>query len=206
MTDGEKAAWAAATTDADGGVRREVLEVARPRRTTHLQADVRKARRLRRRQLGYKSGKKRGSMTDRGMVFVLSVRRRTAARRLGAGTTSPRTPACRRSATDRSSPRRGPGAGAKRVGQGDDVGAERADSRPLFGPGHQAADSDNDYQEVWHYRKDLLPKGVSYIQVDAVFVTKKGYGKDVLQRESDILTTLNAAKQKPSRSAKGSRP
>jgi hypothetical protein len=65
------------------------------------------------------------------------------------------------------------------------------------GPSTEAANSDNDYQEVWHYRRELLPKGVSYIQVDAVFVTKKGYGKNVLQRESDILTTLSAAKQKP---------
>ena len=65
------------------------------------------------------------------------------------------------------------------------------------GPGTEAPNSDNDYQEVWHYRRDLLPKGVSYLQVDAVFITKKGYGKNVLQRDSDILTTLSAAKQKP---------
>ena len=65
------------------------------------------------------------------------------------------------------------------------------------GPGVQAPNSDKDYQEVWHYRKDLLPKGVSYIQVDAVFITKKGYGKNVLQRDPDVLATLNAAKQKP---------
>ena len=38
---------------------------------------------------------------------------------------------------------------------------------------------------------------MSYLQVDAVFVTKKGYGSNVLQRESDILTTLSAAKKKP---------
>jgi hypothetical protein len=33
--------------------------------------------------------------------------------------------------------------------------------------------------------------------VDAVFITKKGYGKNVLQRDPDVLATLNAAKQKP---------
>jgi hypothetical protein len=65
------------------------------------------------------------------------------------------------------------------------------------GPGVQAPNSDKDYQEVWHYRKDSLPKGVSFIQVDATFITKKGYGKDVLQRDPDVLATLNAAKQKP---------
>ena len=38
---------------------------------------------------------------------------------------------------------------------------------------------------------------MGYLQVDAVFITKKGYGMCVLQRDSDILTTLGAAKQKP---------
>ncbi|HTR01564.1 MAG TPA: hypothetical protein VMN82_00085, partial [Thermoanaerobaculia bacterium] len=60
-----------------------------------------------------------------------------------------------------------------------------------------AAQNSIDFQEVWHYRKELLPKNVSYLQVDATFITKKGYGVEVLQRESDILTTLSAAKQKP---------
>ena len=65
------------------------------------------------------------------------------------------------------------------------------------GPGVRAANPDLNYQEVWHYHRDLLPKGVNYIQVDAVFITKKGYGKNVLQRDPDVLATLNAAKQKP---------
>jgi hypothetical protein len=65
------------------------------------------------------------------------------------------------------------------------------------GPGTEAADSSYDFQEVWHYRRELLPKGVSYLQVDATFITKKGYGVEVLQRDSDILTTLSAAKKKP---------
>ena len=65
------------------------------------------------------------------------------------------------------------------------------------GPGTQAADAEMNFQEVWHYRKELLPKGVGYLQVDATFITKKSYGMFVLQRDSDILTTLGAAKQKP---------
>jgi hypothetical protein len=65
------------------------------------------------------------------------------------------------------------------------------------GPGTQAPESNYDFQEVWHYRKELLPKNVGYLQVDATFITKKGYGMFVLQRDSDILTTLGAAKKKP---------
>ena len=77
--------------------------------------------------------------------------------------------------------------------------AEMASTNDHYvGPGTEATSTSKDYQEVWHYRKELLPKGIPYLQVDAVFVTKKGYGNNVLQRESDILTTLSAAKQKPS--------
>ena len=65
------------------------------------------------------------------------------------------------------------------------------------GPGTQAVETDKNFQEVWHYRKELLPKGVGYLQVDAAFITKKGYGMFVLQRDSDILTTISAAKKKP---------
>ena len=73
--------------------------------------------------------------------------------------------------------------------------AATATARPA--PARRRPSRHMNFQEVWHYRKELLPKGVSYLEVDAVFVTKKGYGTDVLQRESDILTTLDAAKQKP---------
>ncbi len=65
------------------------------------------------------------------------------------------------------------------------------------GPGTLAPESNMNFQEVWHYRRELLPKGVSYLEVDAVFITRKGYGIEVLQRDSDILTTLDAAKRKP---------
>ena len=64
------------------------------------------------------------------------------------------------------------------------------------GPGTQAPEAANNYQEVWHYRKELLPKGVSYHQVDVTFITKKGYGVNVLNRDSMTLTTLDAAKRK----------
>jgi hypothetical protein len=33
--------------------------------------------------------------------------------------------------------------------------------------------------------------------VDVEFLTKKGYGKNVLQREPQTLTTLEIAKKKP---------
>jgi NADH:ubiquinone oxidoreductase subunit F (NADH-binding) len=50
------------------------------------------------------------------------------------------------------------------------------------------------WREVWHYRRELLPKGIPYHQVDFEFVTKDGYGTNVLQRETQVLDTLEKAK------------
>ncbi len=138
--------------------------------------------------------KKRGSLTDRGMVFVL----------LGPPTYGGRRPI--KAGEDSSE-----AAGMSSVGSFDSMMAQHqaAAAGPISsgqqaaiadqhsGPGTQAAQSDNNYQEVWHYRKELLPKGISYLQVDVVFVSKKGYGSNVLQRDSQTLTTLDAAKKKP---------
>ena len=143
--------------------------------------------------------KKRGSLTDRGMVFVL----------LGPPTYGGRKPI-------RTGDDAGDAAGLSSVSSQAGaiaVGQARAEARAAgsklssgqiaaindrsSGPGTQAQEAANNYQEVWHYRKELLPKGVSYLQVDVVFITKKGYGVNVLQRESQTLTTLDAAKRKP---------
>jgi GWxTD domain-containing protein len=138
--------------------------------------------------------KKRGSLTDRGMVFVL----------LGPPTYGGRRRIQPGEDTAES-------AGMSSVGSFDATvaqhqaaaggktssGTKATIADQFSGPSKQAAQSDNDYQEVWHYRKELLPKGISYLQVDVVFITKKGYGVNVLQRESQTLTTLDAAKRKP---------
>jgi hypothetical protein len=64
------------------------------------------------------------------------------------------------------------------------------------GPGTRMTDSAANWREVWHYRRELLPGGVPYQQVDFEFITRKGYGTNVLQRDSAALTTLDAARQK----------
>ena len=211
MTDSEKAGWAAAATDADRAAFVEKFWKARnleddptfqptfEKRVAFADANF---------AVDDKSGKKRGSMTDRGMVFVLLGPPTYGGRkRIGSG-------------DDKSQ-----NAGMSSVGDHDSFIAQKQAQGQAYansqkanptssgkvsttqmaamndqytGPGTQAADSEMNFQEVWHYRKELLPKNVSYQQVDAVFITKKGYGVEVLQRDSDILTTLSAAKQKPS--------
>lgn len=111
---------------------------------------------------------KRGSLTDRGMVFVL----------LGPPTWGGRKP----------------------IKAGED--ADEQNGMRVYDPYTgafigMAPESNMNYQEVWHYRRELLPKGVGYQQVDIVFITRKGYGKNVLQRNPDTLTTLDAARRKP---------
>jgi GWxTD domain-containing protein len=193
MTDAEKSAWAAAKTDDDRAAFIEkfwkvrVLEDDPSFRTTF-------DKRVAFADVNFKQGETRGSLSDRGMVFVL----------LGPPTYGGRKPL--RAGDDANDP-----SGMSSRNKMEDTVAmhqltgNRAPSGQVAaladqqgGPGATAPESNMNYQEVWHYRKDLLPKGVSYIQVDAVFLTKKGYGQNVLQRESDILTTLSAAKQKPS--------
>ena len=141
--------------------------------------------------------KKRGSLTDRGMVFVL----------LGPPTYGGRRPI--KHGEDQSEPlgqtsvggvnaamALSSAAGASANGK-ITSGQQAAIAGQYTGPDTQAAQASNNYQEVWHYRKELLPKGVGYLQVDFAFVTRQGYGSNVLQRDSQTLTTLDAAKKKP---------
>lgn len=48
-------------------------------------------------------------------------------------------------------------------------------------------------REIWYYRHDRLPKNVRFPEVDFEFITKRGIGTAVLQREHDILVTLDLA-------------
>jgi GWxTD domain-containing protein len=145
--------------------------------------------------------RKRGSMTDRGMVFVLlgpptyGGRRpiRTGEDPADAGGLSTVAGGSSQIAVGQAQAPRSSDAGPTKVSS-----AQVAAINDHFsGPGTQTQEAANNYQEVWHYRKELLPKGVSYLQVDVVFITKKGYGVNVLQREPKTLTTLDAAKKKP---------
>jgi GWxTD domain-containing protein len=137
----------------------------------------------------------RGSLTDRGMVFVL----------LGPPTWAGRKPLqtgddvsdpeglSRFGSHDAANAQAALSAGGRKVSSG----ARAAASAQYTGPGVNQLDPANNFREVWHYRKELLPKGVSYQQVDFDFITKQGYGSNVLQRESRVLSTLGSAAKPP---------
>jgi GWxTD domain-containing protein len=203
MSDGEKAAWAAATTDAERSAFIEKFWKARDLEDDHtFRPGFEK--RVAFADANFAQGEVRGSLTDRGMVFVLigpptyGGRRRLKAKEdknESAGMSSVGAfdgQQAQNTATAKTTVA-GPGPASGKLSSSQSATI----SDRYVGPPTEAADSEMNYQEVWHYRKELLPKGVSYLQVDAVFITKKSYGKNVLQRDPDILATLNAAKQKP---------
>ena len=199
MTDSEKAAWAAAATDDD----RAAL-VAKFWKERNLEDDPSFQPTFEKRvafaDSNFKQGETRGSLTDRGMVFVLLGPPTYGGRRRIGAKEDKAENAGMSSVDDHESmiAQQQLLGQAYKKGQAVTTSQLAALNDKYVGPGKEAPNPDQDYQEVWHYRRDLLPKGVSYIQVDATFITKKGYGKNVLQRDPDVLATLNAAKQKPS--------
>jgi GWxTD domain-containing protein len=135
----------------------------------------------------------RGSMTDRGMVFVL----------LGPPTYVGRKPI--RSGEDVND-----AAGLSTVGSratayyqraltsaGEPAGSSGvATTDAFFGPGARAQETGASWREVWHYRRELLPKSLGYQQVDVEFITRRGYGVAVLQRDPMPLAALDAARSR----------
>ncbi len=130
---------------------------------------------------------KRGSLTDRGMVFVL----------LGPPASSGRRSL--RAGEDANEP-----SGLSRVGSQDEKLAvkgtasktsaqKQLKSASYRGPEHKALAVDEELIEIWNYKSEHLPRGVAYQRVDVHYVTKKGYGKNVMQREDDAVNTLRAA-------------
>ena len=144
--------------------------------------------------------RKRGSMTDRGMVFVL----------LGPPTYGGRKPirtgddsseaAGMSSTPSAGADARWPGPGAVGAGLGTDqavVGPGRLDQRPVHGPGHQAAGSrQTTTRKSGTTVRNCCRRAFATMQVDVTFITRKGYGVNVLKRDSMTLTTLDAAKRK----------
>jgi hypothetical protein len=78
---------------------------------------------------------------------------------------------------------------------GGSTGAKAAALDRVQSPSGKINEAANNWLEVWHFRRDLLPKGVPYQQVDVEFVTKRGYGENVLQRDPQVLTTIETARK-----------
>jgi GWxTD domain-containing protein len=194
MTAEEKTTWAGLT---DGNARTDFVEKFWAARKALPEVDGRTYRAEFERRAAFADAnlaldaEQKGSLTDRGMVFVL----------LGPPTYAARKPL--RTGDDQSI-----SDGLSTVGSQDAKNAQRRGSASMSstsgkqataaaafaGPGKTALDSSNNTVETWVYRKERLPANVPYQQVDFKFLTKQGYGANVLQRESDTVTVLEAAR------------
>ncbi len=130
----------------------------------------------------------RGSLTDRGMVFIL----------LGPPTYNGRKPLAASDdagAADTS--------GQSRYGRAEQSMAEHARAgnaktaqiNEVSGASASLGRSTSNSIETWHYLRAELPKNVPYQELAPQFVTKEGYGKNVLQREPNVLAALDRAKK-----------
>jgi GWxTD domain-containing protein len=127
----------------------------------------------------------RGSLTDRGMVFVL----------LGPPTWVGRKPI--NTGDDVADPKgmqMYSDLDVKNALRGTTPAASARIYDKMTSSSTKLPTSDMNYREVWHFRRELLPTGVSYQQVDFEFITRAGYGQNVWNREPRTLTTLEKAR------------
>lgn len=128
----------------------------------------------------------RGSLTERGMLFVL----------LGPPTWVGRKPlAVGEDTADPNGMSRYNSFDVDAALKGASGSQTAAILASMTGPANTLPESETSWREVWHYRRELLPPTVSYQQVDFQFVTKRGYGRNILQRDETALATLEAARK-----------
>jgi GWxTD domain-containing protein len=118
----------------------------------------------------FREGAKRGSLTDRGLVFVL----------LGPPTGVVRRPITADEDTTAMLPM---------------TSSRFPAPRPTVGP--TAADQLHNVKEVWRYAREALPQGVPDRHIDLTFITRPDYGKNLLQRDGASIRALEAARPKP---------
>jgi GWxTD domain-containing protein len=109
----------------------------------------------------------RGSLTDRGMVFIL----------MGPPSAVIRRPIA--AADDTPSMLSMSGTG------------NPAPKGPI---GLSPSDQPANWREVWRFNRDLLPPEFPYQLVDFAFQTRIDYGKNILQREPAVLRALDEAR------------
>jgi len=177
MTPEETSAWSALTSGAE---RAEFVEKFWQARNPNPGSTDNSARTAFDRRTAFADAyfqlaeKQRGSLTDPGMVFVL----------LGPPSRTSRRPIT--SSEDQS------------ISDGNELPEQwwmgARNSIHVFGP--QLTEATDNFRDIWHYRREALPKGTSIYELYITFVTKRGYGRSVLQRTPAVITTLEAAKAK----------
>jgi GWxTD domain-containing protein len=129
----------------------------------------------------------RGSLTDRGTVFILMGPPAYSGRRLlRTGDDVADASGLSRHSPSEIKVASRPGGGNSSTRQ--------ARIEEVTGPGSRVQDATNNWIETWHFLRANLPKEIPNQELEFDFVTKQGYGKNVLQRESIVLSALERAK------------
>lgn len=133
-----------------------------------------------------------GSLTDRGLVFILLGPPTYVGRQpLRTGDDIDPSGMKRYTANDVAAVQKTIGAGTSRAASS----AANAAIDKMVGPANTSPNMSMNWRDVWHYRKELLPKTLGYQQVDFEFITRAGYGDNVLQRDAISLSALDGARK-----------
>lgn len=134
-------------------------------------------------------GEKRGSLTDRGTVFIL----------LGPPARSSERPM--KTGDDVADPAalylHTPGEAQEAAIGGKASGSRTAQVARVdatTGIGTSMNSPSSNWRQVWRYFRKDLPGGLPYEWVDFAFITKPGYGESVLQRDPPVLDTMDRAR------------
>jgi GWxTD domain-containing protein len=130
-------------------------------------------RRIRYADAHFAAEEKRGSATDRGLVFVL----------LG-----PPSYVGQKPLKSEDDPVQAARAAPEQEVRFNPNGTKTIILHPRTG---LTAETIQGTREIWYYRRDRLPKVVKFTEVDFEFITKKGFGTAVLQRDHEVLVTLD---------------
>ncbi|HTY40733.1 MAG TPA: GWxTD domain-containing protein [Thermoanaerobaculia bacterium] len=127
----------------------------------------------------FAQGEKRGSETDRGMVFVLM---------------GPPSAVVTGSLKSEDDPIQ-----TARAAPGQELVKEVNGRVTLQSVSLEAKSSERiqGRRETWRYRRDRLPPSIAYNEASFDFLTKDGYGTAVLQREPGALALLELAARPP---------
>ena len=135
-------------------------------------------------------GEKRGSLTDRGMVFVLlGLPARSSQKPMQTGDDTADTAGVSLYT---------PAAQAESTIGGKSTGLTRTqtlvNTDRTQGPGTSLNSPSQNWKEVWRYYRKDLPGRLPFEWVDFQFITKPGYGENVLQRDPACLDAIERAK------------
>jgi len=131
----------------------------------------------------------RGSLTDRGMVFIL----------VGPPTYNGQRPlnvSDEAGAADVTGQSRFTSAEVTMAQHAGGSSANKAAANDrVTNPSATMNRSGSNWIESWTYLRAELPKSIPYQEMKVQFLTKEGYGKSVLQRDPSVVTAIERAKQ-----------